>query len=81
VALKMRQSLASFEEELRRQMVLERRRAERQFRRAVVRTRRRRIERHRKRSSLRFWLLAASLVATAVGVTIAMFETLYLLLG
>jgi hypothetical protein len=81
VALKMRQSLASFEEELRRQMVLERRRAERQFRHAVVRTRRRRIERHRKRSSLRFWLLAASLVATAVGVTIAMFETLYLLLG
>ena len=30
---------------------------------------------------MRFWILVAVLVATAVGVTVAMFETLYLLLG
>jgi hypothetical protein len=37
--------------------------------------------RNRKRSSVRFWLLVFSLVATAVIVTVAMFETLYALLG
>ena len=30
---------------------------------------------------MRYWLLVFSLVATAVGVTVAMFETLYYLLG
>ena len=30
---------------------------------------------------MRFWLLVISLIATAVVVTIAMFETLYYLLG
>jgi hypothetical protein len=30
---------------------------------------------------MRFWLLVFSLIATAVAVTIAMFETLYYLLG
>ena len=34
-----------------------------------------------KRSSVRFWLLVLSLIATAVIVTVAMFETLYYLLG
>jgi hypothetical protein len=30
---------------------------------------------------MRYWLLVLALVATAVGVTVAMFETLYLILG
>jgi hypothetical protein len=30
---------------------------------------------------MRFWLLVLALVATAVGVAVAMFETLYVLLG
>ena len=30
---------------------------------------------------MRFWLLVLSLIATAVIVTVAMFETLYYLLG
>ncbi len=81
MALKMRQSLATFEEEFREQMQEENRRAERLRRSAVQRTRKRTIERHKKRSSMRFWLLVASLVLTAVGVTVAMFETLYWLLG
>jgi predicted nucleic acid-binding Zn ribbon protein len=37
--------------------------------------------RNRKRSSMRYWLLVFSLIATAVIVTVVMFETLYLLLG
>jgi predicted nucleic acid-binding Zn ribbon protein len=37
--------------------------------------------RRRKRSSLRYWMLILSLIATAVIVTAAMFETLYYLLG
>ena len=32
-------------------------------------------------SSMRFWMLVLSLIATAVIVTVAMFETLYYLLG
>jgi predicted nucleic acid-binding Zn ribbon protein len=39
------------------------------------------MQREQKRSSMRFWLLVLSLIATAVIVTIAMFETLYYLLG
>ena len=81
MALKMRQSLATFEEGLREHVHEERVRAERQFHQAVRRTRVRTIERHKKRTSMRFWLLVASLVATAVAVAVAMFETLYWLLG
>jgi len=80
-ALKMRQSLATFEEELREKMQEERRLSERQFRTAVVRSRKRHVEKRKKRTSMRFWVLVTSLVITAVVVTIAMFETLYLLLG
>jgi hypothetical protein len=56
-------------------------RSEHLRRSAVQRTRKRRVERAKKRSSMRYWLLVLSLVATAVGVTVAMFETLYYLLG
>jgi hypothetical protein len=38
------------------------------------------VEREKKRSSMRFYVLALSLVAVALAVTAAMFETLYLLL-
>ena len=41
----------------------------------------RRVERVRKHGTLRFALLALSIVATAVIVTIVMFETLALLAG
>ncbi|HZU61904.1 MAG TPA: hypothetical protein VE983_13125 [Solirubrobacteraceae bacterium] len=81
MALKMRQSLAELEQEFRQQMVQERRRSETLRRDVVVRSRKRTIMREKKRSSMRFWLLVLALVATAVGVTVAMFETLYLLLG
>lgn len=81
MALKMRQSLAHFEEQFRRDMERERTRSQRLQRHVWVRSRNRSIERQTKRGTLRFWLLVLALIATAVGVTVAMFETLYLLLG
>ena len=81
MALKMRQSLAAFEQEFRQTTEEERERSQLAVREVRVRSRKRGIERRRKRSSMRYWLLVLSLVATAVGVTVAMFETLYHLLG
>jgi hypothetical protein len=81
VALKMRQSLAQIEQEFRHEMQVDRDRRERLRRQAVRRSRVRHIQKERKRSSLRFWGLVFSLVATAVIVTVAMFASLYYLLG
>jgi len=81
MAMKMRQSLAQLEQEFRHETQLDRNRRERLRRHAVRRSRRRTHARNRKRSSLRYWILILSLIATAVIVTIAMFETLYYLLG
>jgi anti-sigma-K factor RskA len=81
VALRMRQSLAALEEQFREDMELEQVEAEHQVRHAMRRTRTRRREKAKKRGSLRFWLLVASLALTAVAVTVAMFYTLYELLG
>ena len=39
------------------------------------------VQRNRKRSSMRYWVLVVSLLVTALIVTAAMFETLYLLLS
>ena len=80
-AMRMRQSLTQLEEEFLESMEQEQVQAERQVRHAVQRTRIRRREKERKRSSMRFWVLWLALIATAVGVTVAMFETLYVLLG
>ena len=80
MAMKMRQSLAQLEQEFRHETVRDRHRREHLRRRAIHRSRKRVVERERQRSSVRFWLLVLSLVATAVIVTVAMFETLYYLL-
>jgi len=81
MAMKMRQSLAQLEQEFKHEVQLDRNRRERLRRHAVRRSRVRTHEREKKRSSMRYWLLIASLIGTAVIVTVAMFETLYLLLG
>jgi len=81
MAMKMRQSLAQIEEEFREQMEREQNRSERLRRTAVSRTRRRLIARAKKRSSMRYWLLVLSLIATAVGVAIGMLATLNYLLA
>ncbi len=79
--MKMRQSLAQLEQEFRHEAQLDRSRRETLRRHAVRRSRRRGHERATKRSSMRYWVLIFSLIATAVIVTVAMFETLYLLLA
>jgi hypothetical protein len=81
MAMKMRQSLAQLEQQFRHEAQLDRTRRESLRRRAVLRSRKRSHAREKKRSSMRYWVLVLSLIATAVIVTIAMFETLYFLLG
>ena len=77
----MRQSLAELEDEFRHQMARDRKRAQRLRAAAVKRSRLRNRMREQKRSSMRFWLLVLSLIATALGVTVAMFATLNALLA
>jgi hypothetical protein len=48
---------------------------------AQQRTRRRELEKIHKHGSIRYALLVLTLIATAVVVTIAMFKTLYLVMG
>ncbi|MGA2924948.1 MAG: hypothetical protein ABSG43_02955 [Solirubrobacteraceae bacterium] len=79
--MKMRQSLAQLEQEFLHESELDRGRRESLRRRAVLQSRKRTREREQKRSSVRFWLLVLSLIATAAIVTVAMFATLYYLLG
>jgi membrane glycosyltransferase len=81
MAMKMRQSLAQLEQEFRHEAQLDRSRRETLRKHAVRRSRRRTHQRERRRSSMRYWLLVLSLIATAAVVTIAMFETLYYLLA
>jgi hypothetical protein len=76
----MRQSLAQIEQAFEYETQLEERQSERLLHHVHVRSRKRTVEREKKRSSMRFYVLALSLVAVALAVTAAMFETLYLLL-
>jgi uncharacterized membrane-anchored protein len=80
-AMRMRQSLAQFEEAFREEAAESVVRRERLRKHAVQRSRVRRVERSRQQGKLRFTLLALSIVITAVVVTIVMFETLAMLAG
>jgi hypothetical protein len=80
-AMRMRQSLAQFEEAFREEAAESIVRRERLRKQAVHRSRTRRVERRRKQGKLRFTMLALSIVLTAVVVTIVMFETLAMLVG
>lgn len=79
--MRMRQSLAQFEQAFYEEAALDRSRRERLANTAQQRTRKRQLEKTHKRGSMRFALLVLSLIATAVVVTIAMFETLYMVMG
>jgi hypothetical protein len=81
MAMKMRQSLSQWEQDFRHEAKLDRDRREQLRRQAVRRSRKRTHERARKRSSMRYWVLVLTLMATALIVTAAMFESLYLLLS
>ncbi|HEY8769003.1 MAG TPA: hypothetical protein VIM03_00575 [Thermoleophilaceae bacterium] len=79
--MRMKQSIAQFEREFREEAEEMVARRERLRGEAAQRSRVRRKERVQKQGKLRFALLAASIVLTAVVVTIAMFETLALLVS
>jgi membrane glycosyltransferase len=79
--MRMRQSLAEIEEQFVEEIEEDRERRERLARRAEMRARQRRIQRTHKQGSMRFALLVLTLIATAVVVTIAMFQTLYYVMG
>ncbi len=79
--MRMRQSLAEIEEAFVEEIEEDRDRRERLARRAEQRSRQRHIERAHKHGSMRFVLLVLTLIATAVVVTIAMFQTLYYVMG
>jgi hypothetical protein len=81
MAMKMRQSNAEWEQAFAEEAVLDRRRRESLRRTAEQRTLKREVERRHKRGSVRFALLVLTLIMTAVVVAVAMFRTLYLLLG
>jgi hypothetical protein len=81
MATRMRQSLAQLEQAFYEESQLDRARRERLADTAAQRTRRRQLDKVHKRGSIRYVMLVLTLIATAVVVTIAMFETLYRVMG
>jgi len=79
--MRMRESFAQFEQAFFEETELDRSRRERLRRTAAQRSRHRTRVREEQRGSVRFALLVFSLIATAVIVTVAMFETLYYVMG
>ena len=79
--MRMRQSLAEIEEAFVEEIEEDRERQERLRRHAEQRSRRRRAVKTHRQGSMRFALLVLTLLATAVVVTIAMFQTLYYVMG
>ena len=79
--MRMRQSLAQFEQAFHAHSARDRARRERLRREATERSRERRRQRVEKHGTLRFFGLVLAILATTVIVTVAMFETLALLIG
>jgi hypothetical protein len=80
-AMRMRRSPAEIERAFAEEISLDRHRRDSLRRTTELRARKRHVERSNKRGSIRFVLLVLALIMTAVVVTVAMFRTLYLLLG
>jgi membrane glycosyltransferase len=80
-SMRMRQSFAELEEAFVEEIEEDRERRERLARRTELRSRQRHMDKARKHGSMRFALLVLTLIATAVVVTIAMFQTLYYVMG
>ena len=78
---KLQQSLAAFERAFVEEAEADRLRRERIYREAEQRLDTRRRERVHKHGSMRFVLLVLVLLATAALVTVAMFKTLYVVMG
>lgn len=79
--MRMRQSLHQLEDAFVEELFDDRERREQLQRQVVARSRRREIERTHKHGSIRFALLVLALLATALVVTVVMFETLYYVMG
>ena len=77
----MRQSFAQFEEAFLEESQADAARRERLRREAAYRSRDRQLQRVHKRGTVRFTLLVLTLIATAVLVTVAMFQALYIVMG
>ena len=77
----MRQSLDEFEQAFVEETHVDRVRRESLRRKAALRARQRNLERVHKRGTARFIVLVLMLIATAVIVTVAMFQTLYIVMG
>ena len=81
MATKMRQSIDEFERAFVEETHVDRARRESLRRKAVLRSQQRHIEKIHKRGTARFVMLVLVLIATAVIVTIAMFQTLAYVMG
>jgi anti-sigma-K factor RskA len=79
--MKMRQSLAQLEQAFFEETAQDRVRRERLRESTAHRSRQRQIQRVHKHGNWRFAFLVVSIVVTAIVVTIAMFETLYYVMG
>jgi hypothetical protein len=77
----MRQSLDEFERAFVEEIHEDRARRDSVRRMAIMRARERDLQRVHKRGTARFIVLVLVLIATAVIVTIAMFQTLYVVMG
>ena len=81
MATRLRQSVADFEAAFREQTEAARLRDEELRRETEVRTHTRQRDKRHRHGTLRFCMLLLLLTATAVAVTVAMFETLYAVMG
>ena len=79
--MRMRQSIAEIEEAFFEEINEDRERQERLRRHAEQRLRRRRAVKTHRQGSMRFAIVLLTLIATAVVVAIAMFQTLYYVMG
>jgi hypothetical protein len=79
--MKMRQSLDDLERAFFEEITLERSRRRSLIRSTEQRSFKRGVKRRHKHASFRFVVLVTVLVLTAAIVTVAMFRTLYILLG
>ena len=81
MATRMRQSLDEFERAFVEETYEDRARRDSLRRTAIMRSRERDLQRVHKRGTARFIILVLVLIATAAIVTIAMFQTLYVVMG
>ena len=79
--MRLDQSLAEIERAFVEETAEDRERRERLREAAIRRSQRRRVERVHRQGSLRFAFVLLVLLATAVVVAIAMFQTLYIVMG